>query len=88
MPEPLTPPSAPPPRRKGRWWKLLRRVVVWSIVGVMFLLGLLQLPDFQNWLLRQVTEGISDTLETEVRVDYVRLSWFDELYPGGPLCGG
>ena len=79
MPEQLTSPPAPPPRRKGRWWKLLRRVVVWSIVGVMFLLGLLQLPDFQNWLLRQVTEGISDTLETEVRVDYVRLSWFDEL---------
>ncbi|CAH1002134.1 hypothetical protein LEM8419_03051 [Neolewinella maritima] len=73
------PPTPPKPRRGGRWWKLLRRVVVWSIVGVMFLLGLLQLPDFQNWLADRVTASISNTLETEVRVDYVRLSWFDEL---------
>ena len=46
---------------------------------MMFLLGLLQLPDFQNWLAERVTTSLSHTLETEVRVDYVRLSWFDEL---------
>ena len=46
---------------------------------MMFLLGMLQLPDFQNWLVDRVTAGISRTLETEVRVDYARLSWFDEL---------
>ena len=45
----------------------------------MFLLGILQLPDFQNWLADRVTASISSTLETEVEVDYVRLSWFDEL---------
>jgi hypothetical protein len=45
----------------------------------MFLLGILQLPEFQNWLVKRVTEGISETLETEVYIDYVHLAWFDEL---------
>ncbi len=70
----------PPPRpRKRRWWQVVRRLFVGLVLTVMFLLGLLQLPEFQNWLADRVVAGISNTLETEVRVDDVRLSWFDEL---------
>ena len=68
-----------PRRRKRRWWQRIRKLFVWLILLVVFLLGLLQLPDFQNWLVDRVTVSISNTLETEVSIDYARLSWFDEL---------
>jgi hypothetical protein len=58
---------------------VVRRLVIWSILLVMFFLGLLQLPEFQNWLVNRVTKSISRTLETEVHIDYVHLAWFDEL---------
>ncbi|MBB4077519.1 hypothetical protein GGR28_000120 [Lewinella aquimaris] len=76
-----TPP--PKPRRKRRWWQRLRKTFVWLILLLVVLLGLLQLPSFQNYLADRVTASISKTLETEVRVDYVRLSWFDELAING-----
>lgn len=68
-----------PPRRKRKWWQRGRRVFVWLITLVVVLLGLLQLPAFQNWLADRVTTSISNTLETRASIDYVRLSWFDEL---------
>ncbi|PPK84378.1 uncharacterized protein DUF490 [Neolewinella xylanilytica] len=69
----------PPRKRKRRWWHRMRKLFVWLVVTVVFLLGLLQLPDFQNWLVDRITAGLSRTLETEVTIDYARLSWFDEL---------
>ena len=60
---------------------------MWLIVFLVVLLGLLQLPAFQNWLADRVTTSIAKTLETEVRVDYVRLSWFDELSIEGLFVG-
>ena len=72
-------PPVEPRRRKRRWWQRIRKLFVWLILLVVFLLGLLQLPDFQNWLVDRVTVSISNTLETEVSIDYARLSWFDEL---------
>ena len=77
VPEPQ--PGAPAPRRKSRAWKRLRRTFVYLVLLLVALLALLQLPSFQNWLVRQATSGLSRTLETEVRVGYARLSWFDKL---------
>ncbi len=57
----------------------MRKLFVWLVLTVVFLLGLLQLPDFQNWLVDRVTASLSKTLETEVSIEYARLSWFDEL---------
>ncbi|MGB3798723.1 MAG: hypothetical protein WA952_02850, partial [Lewinella sp.] len=80
MEEPNDVSTTPPPRkRKRRWWHRVRKLFVWLVLTVVFLLGLLQLPDFQNWLVDRVTDGLSRTLETEVNIDYARLSWFDEL---------
>ena len=80
MEEPQDAPRPERPRkRKRRWWHRVRKLFVWLVLMVVFLLGLLQLPDFQNWLVDRVTKGLSRTLETEVDIDYVRLSWFDEL---------
>lgn len=76
-PQPTGPETKP--RRKRRWWQWARRIFVWLIVLVIGLLSLLQLPAFQNWLVDRVASSISETLETEVSVDYARLSWFDEL---------
>ncbi|NJB85728.1 hypothetical protein GGR26_001473 [Lewinella marina] len=73
-------PEAPQPRRrKRRWWQRVRKLFIWIVLVVVALLGLLQLPSFQNWLVDRVTANISRTLETEVSIDYARLSWFDEL---------
>ncbi len=74
---PDTPPTTR--RRHRRGWHRLRRTFIWVVLILVVLLGLLQLPSFQNWLVRQATNGISETLETEVRIGYARLSWFDKL---------
>lgn len=80
MPQPQPTPEAPAPRpRKRRWWQRLRKLFVWVVILGVTLLALLQLPSFQNWLVDRVTANISNTLDTEARVDYARLSWFDEL---------
>ena len=76
-----------PRRRKRRWWQRVRKLFVWLILVVVFLLGLFQLPDFQNWLVNRVTRSMSNTLETEVSIDYARLSWFDELTIQGVFVG-
>ncbi|THH41127.1 translocation/assembly module TamB domain-containing protein [Neolewinella litorea] len=73
-------PQNPQPRRlKRRWWQRVRKLFVWVVLLLVFTLGLLQLPSFQNWLVDRVTANLSRTLETEVSIDYARLSWFDEL---------
>ncbi|WP_116127458.1 translocation/assembly module TamB domain-containing protein [Lewinella sp. IMCC34183] len=72
-------PPEQPRRQKRRWWQRVRKLFVWVVLLVVFLLGLLQLPAFQNWLVDRATSTLSDVLESEVSIDYARLSWFDEL---------
>ena len=74
-----TPEARPRRRQKRRWWQRVRKLFVWLVLLVVALLGILQLPAFQNWLVDRATTTLSRTLETEVSIDYARLSWFDEL---------
>lgn len=72
-----TPPS--PARPKRRAWKLARRIFLGLIFFFIILVLLLQLPVVQNWLVKQVTFSMEQTLETRVSVDNVHISWLDEM---------
>ncbi|MEM7573675.1 MAG: translocation/assembly module TamB domain-containing protein [Bacteroidota bacterium] len=78
-------PSKPPigqsnsPRRRRRAWTIVRRTILYLLAFIFLVFILLQLPFFQNWLARQVTNSLSNTLQTEVKVDRVYLAWLDQL---------
>ncbi|MFT5998725.1 MAG: hypothetical protein ACI81P_001179, partial [Neolewinella sp.] len=68
-----------PTRPKRRAWKLARRIFLGLIFFFVILVLLLQLPVVQNWLAKQVTASLEQTLETRVSVDNVHISWLDEM---------
>ncbi len=71
--------SGPEIRRRKSLWRWLWRVFITVTLLLALLIGLAQLPVFQNWLAQRVTRSISETLETRVELDYIRLSWLDQL---------
>ncbi|MEM6394909.1 MAG: translocation/assembly module TamB domain-containing protein [Bacteroidota bacterium] len=58
---------------------MTRKILRVVLILVALLLVLFQLPFFQNWLAQQVTSALETTLETDVSVERVRLSWLDKL---------
>ncbi|MEO0627125.1 MAG: hypothetical protein AAFY91_09060, partial [Bacteroidota bacterium] len=62
-----------------RAWRIAGRFLRVGLLLIFAFLVLFQLPFFQNWLAQQVTSALKNTLETEVSVEKVRLSWFDKL---------
>lgn len=71
--------STPPAGPRFSWGKALRRVLFWGVVSIIGLFLLIQFPPVQNFLVKQVTQRVSKTLGTKVSIDYLRLSWLDEL---------
>ena len=78
QPSPTTPSPRKPARRK-RGWKLLRRGLLLVLLLPLALFLLFQWQPVQDWLARQVTDSLSETLEARVSVDRARLSWLDVL---------
>ncbi|OAV44375.1 translocation/assembly module TamB domain-containing protein [Lewinella sp. 4G2] len=78
-PTPTTTPPSEAPRQKRRGWSVVRKVVVWFVLAVILLFLLFQLPAVQHALADFVTHRVSKTLETNVTVGKVRLSWLDQL---------
>ncbi len=63
----------------GRVWRWLRRLF-FGVLGLFLLANIIfQIPGFQNWLARQVTRTLSETLDSRVELDYIRFAFFDKL---------
>lgn len=71
--------ASPQPGPKGRGWKRVRRWFLGLILFFVTVVLLLQLPAVQNWLAKRVTASMEKTLQTQVSVDNVRISWLDEM---------
>lgn len=70
-------------KKSRRAWAWIRKTLIWGIGLFLFILLVVQLPVVQNWIARHVVNYISNTLETEVRLDNTRLAWLDELSLNG-----
>ena len=73
------PAGNPHPRQKRRGWQRLRRAIIWLILLPILLFLTFQLPVVQNALANYVASRIATTLESDVRIGKLRLSWLDEL---------
>jgi hypothetical protein len=74
------PNPTPPASRSGfTWGKALRRFLFWGLLAILGLFLLVQFPPVQNYLVRVVTQRVSTTLGTRVSIDYLRLTWLDQL---------
>ena len=56
------------------------KVILWIIVVLLLLFailwGLLQVPSFQNWVVKRVTNSLERTLDTKVSIDRVNIKFF------------
>lgn len=62
-----------------RLWRMVENLV---FVLVLLLIGfyfVLQSPVVQNWIIQKVTAYLSEELKTEVRIENVRIEFFDNL---------
>jgi len=65
--------------KAGAFWRWLRLGVLGLAVLFTLLFLLFQLPFVQNWMVDRVTRTLSQTLNTRVSIDEVRLSWMNRL---------
>ncbi len=59
-----------------RW---LQKALLYSIVLLLALVLILQIPPVQNWVVKKVAASLSSTLNTTVSLDYISLTFFDEF---------
>lgn len=72
------PESAPGGALRGLW-KWTQRILL-AFFGLLIALYLLfQMPAIQNWSVQQITQSLSNRLDTEVSIDYFRLGFFNKL---------
>jgi len=70
--------SAPGGALRGLW-KWTQRILL-AFFGLLIALYLLfQIPAIQNWSVQQITQSLSNRLDTEVSIDYFRLAFFNKL---------
>jgi hypothetical protein len=70
--------SAPGGALRGLW-KWTQRILL-AFFGLLIALYLLfQIPAIQNWSVQQITQSLSNRLDTEVSIDYFRLGFFNKL---------
>ncbi|GJM32531.1 MAG: DUF490 domain-containing protein [Saprospiraceae bacterium] len=74
------------PAKKSRWKQLFlwgKRLVVGVLGLLLFLVLVVQIPMVQNWMVKKVTNSLSETLQTRVNIDYLYFSFFDKLVLDG-----
>lgn len=60
-------------------FRISRRVILSLLILLLVLWLLLQMPFFQNWLVHTAASRLSKSLHTTVRVDKVRIGFFNKL---------
>lgn len=75
-------------RSRSRFSRVARRSVLVLVGSFLLLNGIIQIPVVQNWLVGLITQSLSDRLETEVSIDYIRLAFFDKLQLDGLYLEG
>lgn len=74
-----TNPNIPGDKNGLTAWKLIQRIVL-AMFGLFILLYLIfQIPAVQNWTVDRITQSLSNRMNTEVRIDYFRLGFFNKL---------
>jgi len=60
-------------------WRIIQRIglVVFGLVILLYLVFLI--PAVQNWTVDRITQTLSRRMDTEVRIDYFRLGFFNKL---------
>ena len=69
-------------------WKALSRLAICLFLLLLILYLLLQLKPVREFLLRKVDQALEKRLETEVRIDALRLPFFDDLELSGFVIEG
>jgi len=60
-------------------WSLLKYLVIFTILLLMGVYFLIQLPSFQNYAIKKTTAFLSDELKAEVSVGRIRITFFQSL---------
>ncbi len=70
--------EAPRPKRT-RSWRWLRKGILFLALFVIMIYAVFQIPAVQNWVVKNVTQQLSNRLETRVTIDYFHLGFFNRI---------